>query len=119
MKISLNDCVVIGESNKIFDIMLAYNTYLDNQIECSCYNDAGKQAKGLYKAFASYISNYPQALLTLQFMKKNIIKSYDGLEKIVLYRNEYYCLYNIALDCTKIFICDLKIVGNVLIIFCD
>lgn len=55
MKISLNDCVVIGESNKIFDIMLAYNTYLDNQIECSCYNDAGNQAKGLYKAFASYL----------------------------------------------------------------
>lgn len=54
MKISLNDCVVIGESNKIFDIMLAYNTYLDN-----------------------------------------------------------------TLDCTKIFIRDLKIVSNVLIIFCD
>lgn len=33
MKITLNDCVVIWESNKIFDIMLAYNTYLDNQIE--------------------------------------------------------------------------------------
>lgn len=32
MKISLNDCVVIGESNKIFDIMLAYNTYLDKYI---------------------------------------------------------------------------------------
>lgn len=58
MKINLNDCVVIGESNKIFDIMLAYNTYLDNQIECSCYNDASNQAKGLYKAFASYLSEY-------------------------------------------------------------
>ena len=118
MKISLNDCVVIGESNKIFDIMLAYNMYLDNQIECSCYNDAGNQAKKLYKAFASYISEYPQALLTLQFMK-DIIKSCDGLEKIVLYRNEYYYLYDITLDCTEIFIRDLKIVGNVLIIFCD
>lgn len=32
MKISLNDCVVIGKSNKIFDIMLAYNTYLDKYI---------------------------------------------------------------------------------------
>lgn len=110
MKISLNDCVVIGENNKIFDIMLAYNTYLDNQIECSCYNDAGNQAKGLYKPFASYISENPQALLTLQFMK-DIIKSCDGLEKIVLYDNR--------LDCTEIFIRDLKIVGNVLIIFCD
>lgn len=107
MKISLNDCVVIGESNKIFDIMLAYNTYLDNQIECSCY-----------KAFASYISEYPKALLTLKFMK-DIIKSCDGLEKIVLYRNEYYYLYDNTLDCTEIFIRDLKIVGNVLIIFCD
>lgn len=75
MKISLNDCVVIGESNKIFDIML-------------------------------------------QFMK-DIIKSCDGLEKIVLYRNEYYYLYDNTLDCTKIFIRDLKIVSNVLIIFCD
>lgn len=118
MKNSLNDCVVIGESNKIFDIMLAYNMYLDNQIECSCYNDASNQAKGLYKAFASYIGEYPQALLTLQFMK-DIIKSCDGLEKIVLYRNEYYYLYDNTLDCTKIFIRDLKIVGNVLIIFCD
>lgn len=51
MKINLNDCVLIGERNKIFDIMLAYNMYLDDQIECSCYNDAGKQAKGLYEAF--------------------------------------------------------------------
>lgn len=32
MKISLNDCVVIGENNKIFDIMLVYNTYLDKYI---------------------------------------------------------------------------------------
>lgn len=118
MKINLNDCVLIGESNKIFDIMLAYNTYLDNQIECSCYNDAGNQVKGLYKAFASYISEYPQAILTLRFMK-DIIKSCDGLEKIVLYRNEYYYLYDNTLDCTKIFIRDLKIVANVLIIFCD
>lgn len=110
MKITLNDCVVIGESNKIFDIMLAYNMYLDNQIECSCYNDASNQAKGLYNAFASYISEYPQALIKLQFMK-DIIKSCDGLEKIVLYDN--------TLDCTEIFIRDLKIVGNVLIIFCD
>lgn len=43
----------------------------------------------------------------------------DGLEKIVLYRNEYYYLYDNTLDCTKIFIRDLKIVANVLIIFCD
>lgn len=66
MKINLNDCVLIGESNKIFDIMLAYNMYLDDQIECSCYNDAGKQA-----------------------------------------------------NCTDIFVRDLKIVGNVLILICD
>lgn len=118
MKINLNDCVLIGESNKIFDIMLAYNMYLDDQIECSCYNDAGKQAKGLYEAFASYITNYPQALLSLNFMK-NIIKSCDGLEKIVLYHNEYYYLYDNAVDCTDIFVCDLKIVGNVLILICD
>lgn len=51
MKINLNDCVLIGESNKIFDIMLAYNMYLDDQIECSCYNDAGKKAKGLYEKY--------------------------------------------------------------------
>ena len=118
MKINLNDCVLIGESNKIFDIMLAYNMYLDDQIECSCYNDAGKQAKGLYEVFASYITNYPQALLSLNFMK-NIIKSCDGLEKIVLYHNEYYYLYDNAVDCTDIFVRDLKIVGNVLILICD
>lgn len=118
MKINLNDCVVIGESNKIFDIMLAYNSYLDNQIECSCYNDADNQAKGLYKAFASYISEYPRALLTLQFIK-DIIKFCYGLEKIVLYNNEYYYLYDNALDCTGIFVRDLKIVGNVLILICD
>lgn len=38
MKISLNDCVVIGESNKIFDIMLAYNMYYylyDNTLDCT------------------------------------------------------------------------------------
>lgn len=118
MKINLNDCVVIGESNKIFDIILAYNTYLDNQIECSCCNDGVNKAQELYKAVALYIGEYPQALLTLQFMK-NILKSCDGLEKIVLYRNEYYYLYNITLDCTEIFIRDIKIVGNVLILFCD
>ena len=117
MKINLNDCVLIGESNKIFDIMLAYNMYLDDQIECSCYNDAGKQAKGLYKAFASYITDYPQEL-SLNFMK-SIIKSCDGLEKLVLYHNEYYYLYDNAVDCTDIFVRDLKIVGNVLILICD
>lgn len=116
MKINLNDCVVTGESNKIFEIMLAYNMYLDDQIDCSCYNDAGRQAKGLYKAFALYITEYPQEL-TLQFMK-DIIKSCDGLEKIVLYNDEYYYLYDNTLDCTEISICDLKIVGNVLILIC-
>ena len=117
MKINLNDCVLIGERNKIFDIMLAYNMYLDDQIECSCCNDAGKQIKGLYEAFASYITNYPQEL-SLSFMK-TIIKYCDGLEKIVLYHNEYYYLYDNALDCTDIFVRDLKIVGNVLILICD
>lgn len=71
MKINLNDCVLIGESNKIFDIM------------------------------------------------KTIIKSCDGLEKIVLYHNEYYYLYDNAVDCTDIIVRDLKIVGNVLILICD
>lgn len=50
---------------------------------------------------------------------KNIIKSCDGLEKIVLYHNEYYYLYDNAVDCTNIFVRDLKIVGNVLILICD
>lgn len=117
MKINLNDCIVIGESNKIFDIMLAYNMYLDDQIECSCYNGADKKIVSLYKAFASYIGEYPQTLLSLSFMK-NIIKYCDGLEKIVLYQNEYY-LYDEALDDLHIFVCDLKIVGNVLILICD
>lgn len=117
MKINLNNCEIIGDSNKIFDIMLAYNTYLDNQIECSCYNDAGNKAKGLYKAFASYITEYPKEL-TLSFMK-DVIKSCDGLEKIVLYCDKYYYLYDNALHCTEIFVRDLKIVGNVLILICD
>lgn len=116
MKINLNNCEIIGDSNKIFDIMLAYNMYLDDQIDYSCYNDAGNQAKGLYKAFASYITEYPQEL-TLNFMK-DIIKSCDGLEKIVLYCDEYYYLYDNALHCTEIFVRDLKIVGNVLILIC-
>ena len=58
-------------------------------------------------------------MLSLNFMKKNIIKSCDGLEKIVLYHNEYYYLYDNAVDRTGIFVCDLKIVGNVLILICD
>lgn len=118
MKINLNDCEVIGDSNKIFDLMLAYNMYLDDQIECACYNDADKKIVSLYKAFASYLGEYPQALLTLGFMK-DIIKNCDGLEKIVLYQNEYYYLYDGVLECSHIFVRDLKIVGNVLIIFCD
>lgn len=70
------------------------------------------------KLFASYITNYPQALISLNFMK-TIIKSCDGLEKIVLYHNEYYYLYDNAVDSADIIIRDLKIVGNVLILICD
>ena len=118
MKINLNDCLVIGESDKIFDFMMAYNMYLDDQIECSCYNDADKKIVSLYKAFASYLTEYPQALLSLKFIK-DIVKSCDGLEKIVLYQNEYYNLYDRAIDDLHIFVRDLKIVGNVLILICD
>lgn len=118
MKINLNDCVLIGESNKIFDIMMAYNMYLEDQIDSTCYNDAGKCSIKLYEAFNSYIQEYPQALLSLKFMK-SIVKSCDGLEKIVFYKNEYYYLYDSAMDCDGIFVRSIKIVGNVLIFICD
>lgn len=118
MEINLNDCKVIGESNKIFDIMLAYNMYIDEQIESNCCNEISKQICSLYKTFASYMKEYPESFITLSFMK-DIVKSRDCLEKIVYYKNEHYYLYDRTLDCNGIYVRDIKIVSNVLILICE
>ena len=38
---------------------------------------------------------------------------------IVYYKNEHYYLYDRALDCNNIYVHDIKIVSNVLILICE